>query len=54
VLGEAGIAKDSGAGREGLDRQMEIRRGAEEDAGYKVIRWGWFFGSKVLKWELLG
>lgn len=53
VLGEAGIPKDSAAGRQELERRMEARRGAEEDAGYKAIRRGWFFGEKALKQELL-
>ena len=43
VLGEAGIAKDSAAGRQELERRMEARRGAEEEAGYQPIRRGWFF-----------
>ncbi len=54
VLGEAGIAKDSVAGRQELERRMEAGRGAQEDAGYKPIRRGWFFGEKALKQELLG
>jgi REP element-mobilizing transposase RayT len=54
VLGEAGISKDSAAGRQELERRLEARRGAEEDAAYKPIRRGWFFGEKALKQELLG
>jgi REP element-mobilizing transposase RayT len=54
VMGEAGIAKDSAAGRQELERRMESRRGTEEDADYKTIRRGWFFGEKTLKRELLG
>ena len=54
VWGEMGTAKDSPAGRRELERVMEARRGAEEDAGYKPIRRGWFFGEKELKQELLG
>ena len=53
VLGEAGIPKDSVAGRRELERRMEARRGAEEDGVYKPIRRGWFFGEKTLKQELL-
>jgi len=53
VLGEAGIPKDSVAGRRELERRMEARRGAEEDGVYKPIRRGWFFGEKALKQELL-
>ena len=54
VLGEAGIPKDSAAGRRELERGMEARRGEAEDAGYKPIRRGWFFGERALKKELLG
>src|SRR5439155_22903143 len=54
VLGEAGIPKDSAAGRRELERQIEARRGAEQGAGYKPIRRGWFFGENALKRELLG
>jgi len=54
VLGEAGIPKDSAAGRRELERQVEARRGAEQAAGYKPIRRGWFFGENALKRELLG
>ncbi|MSU61587.1 MAG: transposase [Pedosphaera sp.] len=54
VLGEAGIAKDSAVGPQELERRMEARRGSQEDAGYKPIRRGWFFGEKALKQELLG
>jgi len=54
VLGAAGIPKDSAAGRRELELRMEVRRGAAEDAGYKPIRRGWFFGEQALKKELLG
>ncbi len=54
VLGEAGIPKDSTAGRRALELRMEARRGAEEDEGYQPIRRGWFFGEPALKKELLG
>ena len=54
VLGEAGIPKDSAAGRKELERQLESRRVAAADAGYKLIRRGWFLGEKALKKELLG
>ena len=47
VLGEAGIPQDSAAGRRELERVMEARRGAEEDAGYKPIRRGWFYGERA-------
>jgi len=54
VLGEAGIARDTAAGRRELERRMEARRGAEEGAHYRAIRRGWFFGDQALKRELLG
>ena len=54
VLGEAGIPRDSVAGRRELERRLEGRRGAEEGTQYKAIRRGWFFGDKALKQELLG
>ena len=54
VLGETGIPKDSVAGRRELERVMEARRGAEEDASYQPIRRGWFFGEAAFKKELLG
>ena len=54
VLGEAGISKDSAAGRRELERQIEVRRGTEQVAAYKPIRRGWFFGENALKRELLG
>lgn len=53
VLGEMGIPKDSAAERRELERVMEARRGAEADAGYQMIRRGWFFGEQALKKELL-
>ena len=54
MVGEAGIPQDSAAGRRELERVMEARRGAEEDAGYKPIRRGWFFGKSALEKELPG
>jgi putative transposase len=53
VLGEAGIPKDSKAGRKELERRLEARRGAEEETNYQPIRRGWYFGEKALKKELL-
>ena len=53
VLGEAGIARDSPAGRRELERQLEARRGEEGAGHYQAIRRGWFFGEKALKQELL-
>ncbi len=40
--------------REPLFKDDAARQGAEEDAGYKPIRRGWFFGEAELKQELLG
>jgi putative transposase len=54
VLGEAGIPKDSPAGRRELERRMEARREVAEGGEYKAIRRGWFFGDQALKKELLG
>jgi REP element-mobilizing transposase RayT len=54
VLGEAGIPKDSAAGRRELERRLEARRGVEQGADYQPIRRGWFFGEQALKQELLG
>lgn len=54
VLGEAGIGRDSAAGRRELERRLEARRGAEADTEYRAIRRGWFFGDRALKQELLG
>ena len=54
VLGEAGLPRDSAAGRRELERVLETRRGAEAEEGYRAIRRGWFFGEQALKKELLG
>jgi REP element-mobilizing transposase RayT len=54
VFGDAGIPRDSAAGRRELERRLEARRGAEEAEQYKAIRRGWFFGDQALKKELLG
>ena len=54
VLGEAGIPKDSAAGRRELERGLEARRAAEAEEGYQPIRRGWFYGERSLKKELLG
>jgi REP element-mobilizing transposase RayT len=54
VMGEAGIPRDSSAGRRELERVLEARRAAEIGEAYKPIRRGWFFGEKKLKKELLG
>jgi len=53
VLGEMGIRQDSGAGRRELERLVEARRGVQDQADYKTIRRGWFFGEDALKRELL-
>ena len=54
MLGEAGLPRDSTAGRRELERVLETRRGAEAEEGYRAIRRGWFFGDRALKKELLG
>src|SRR5213594_2061280 len=51
---EKRIPKDSAAGRRELERQIEARRRAEQAAGYKPTRRGWFFGENALKRELMG
>ncbi|MDA1275178.1 MAG: transposase [Verrucomicrobia bacterium] len=53
VMGEAGIPKDSAAGRRELERRMESRRAAEKQDDYRLIRRGWFFGEKAFKKDLL-
>ncbi|MDA1275592.1 MAG: transposase [Verrucomicrobia bacterium] len=54
VLGEAGIPKDSAAGRRELERGLEARRVAKAEESYQPIRRGWFYGERALKKELLG
>lgn len=53
LLGEYHLPKDSPAGRRRMEEALEQGRGAEEGAGFKAIRRGWFFGNDALKQELL-
>ena len=53
LLGEAGIPKDSPAGRQQLERALEERRGAEEGEEFKPIRRGWCLGEEPFRKELL-
>jgi putative transposase len=53
LLGEYRIPQDSVAGRRHLAENLELRRNAEEDGGFKAIRRGWFIGGEALKRELL-
>jgi putative transposase len=53
VLGEAGIPRDSPAGRRELARRMEVRRLEDDDELWKKIRRGWALGSEEFRDELL-
>ncbi len=53
LLGECRIPKDSGAGRQQLEKQLEGRRGAEDATEYRMIRRGWCFGDETFRKELL-
>jgi len=53
LLGEYGMAKDSAAGRQQLERALEARRGAEEGGEFKPIRRGWCLGEETFRQELL-
>ncbi len=53
VLGEAGIPKDSPAGRREFARRMEVRRWEDDDELWKKIRRGWALGSEEFRDELL-
>ena len=53
LLGERGIPKDSAAGRQQFERQMEERRAQETESDFKPIRWGWCFGDEQFRKELL-
>jgi len=53
VLGEAGIPKDSPAGRREFARCLELRRWEEAPEIWKHIRRGWALGSKEFREELL-
>jgi len=53
VLGELGIPKDSGAGREQFERVMEERRQQDSPEEYGRIRRGWCWGEEAFRKELL-
>ena len=54
LLGEAGIPKDSAAGRRQFELRLEERRQQEEPAGaWQPIRRGWYWGDKTFRRELL-
>lgn len=53
VLGEAGIPKDSGAGRRQFERLMEERRWQDTPEDYRRIRRGWCWGEAAFRQELL-
>src|SRR6185436_18145340 len=54
VLGEAGIPKDSPAGREEFAKRMELRRWESDEEMYQKVRRGWVLGSEQFRAELLG
>jgi REP element-mobilizing transposase RayT len=53
LLGEKGIPKDSPAGREEFERQMEWRRRQELGPEFKPVERGWCLGSDQFRLELL-
>jgi len=53
VLGEAGIPKDSPAGRKEFYKQMELRRWEDHPEIWKEVRRGWALGSEEFRKELL-
>jgi putative transposase len=53
LLGEHGIGRDTAAGRRELERRVEARRAAEQDADYRGIRRGWCLGGEAFRKELL-
>jgi REP element-mobilizing transposase RayT len=54
LLGEAGIPRDSSAGRRQFEALMEERRAQEANpAAWKAVRRGWFLGDPQFKKELL-
>src|SRR6266704_6941485 len=53
VFGEMGIPKDSKAGREYFQGQMEQRRRQEDPRQYKALRRSWCLGDKTFRKELL-
>lgn len=53
VLGEAGIPKDSSAGRNEFRKRMEMRRWEDNPDLWKQVRRGWLLGSDTFRQELL-
>lgn len=53
MLGDAGIPKDSTAGRSRFERRMEERRFSDDPEAYSKIRRGWCLGDKTFRKELL-
>lgn len=53
VFGDAGIPKDSKAGRSYFERLMEERRFSDEPEAYSKIRRGWCLGDQTFRKELL-
>lgn len=53
VLGEAGIRKDSAAGRQEFRQRMEMRRWEEKPEMWKEVRRGWALGSEAFREALL-
>lgn len=53
LLGEYQIPKDSWAGRNQLERELEARRDTEDHKAYRSIRRGWYFGEETFRRELL-
>jgi REP element-mobilizing transposase RayT len=53
VLGEAGIVKDSPAGRKEFGRQMELRRREDDPEEWKRVRRGWCLGEEAFRKELV-
>lgn len=53
VLGEAGIPRDTPAGRAEFGKRMEVRRWEADEQMYKQVRRGWALGSEEFRAELL-
>jgi putative transposase len=53
VLGEAGIRKDSLAGRGEFRKRMELRRWEDDLEMWERVRRGWMLGSEEFRRELL-
>ncbi len=53
LLGEAGIPRDTAAGRRQFALRLEERRGQESGGDWKAIRRGWCLGDETFRKELL-